>query len=288
MDLCRALHPSQYLVLTRFLSQNTGLPLLPARKSRMSFVIPHDKTVCKTDDFSLTAAHRTLSVASKKYVWAGFKSLSVGVKFDISTAAFGSQYEIQQSIEKFASLWRTKSLVKDESSKIPSLAFNACSWENCNIRVCVVVGRTCGSYSVIGSEAKSDQHNRLPTMVLDYSESGPYGNLEWKRLVCHEFGHAYGLLHEHQSSSVPHNLQWNYATIASYCNWSVDKVKSNFDSVYDSNTYSLFDPHSVMLYSIPASWYSCASSKFSFEQRMNSEPSSRDIEGLIEAYDKWK
>jgi hypothetical protein len=79
---------------------------------------------------------------------------------------------------------------------------------------------------------------------------------EFSRIVLHEFGHALGLIHEHQSPAA--GIPWNRQKVLDYYkkadNWDASTVQANiFDQASASTTnFSQFDPQSIMLYSIPA------------------------------------
>jgi hypothetical protein len=81
-------------------------------------------------------------------------------------------------------------------------------------------------------------------------------NDELQRVVLHEFGHALGLIHEHQSPSAA--IPWDREAVISYYAgppnyWSAEQVEHN---VFERNSHavanaSVFDPTSIMLYPIP-------------------------------------
>lgn len=72
--------------------------------------------------------------------------------------------------------------------------------------------------------------------------------------VLHEFGHALGCIHEHQSPAA--GIQWNrpaiYAWYKDNTNWTPEEVDINFFNTISatSTQYSVFDPSSIMIYSI--------------------------------------
>ena len=82
----------------------------------------------------------------------------------------------------------------------------------------------------------------------------------WKRIVLHEFGHALGLQHEHQSPNI--SFKWNVINvwkdiIVHQCwGWSLEKIDDNIFKRYSNSNAisSKFDADSIMLYEFPRTW----------------------------------
>jgi hypothetical protein len=75
--------------------------------------------------------------------------------------------------------------------------------------------------------------------------------------VVHEFGHALGCIHEHQSPD--ENLQWNKDAVYSYFTgspnfWTKPEIDSNVLQRYspEGMAFTRFDRQSIMLYMFPA------------------------------------
>lgn len=85
---------------------------------------------------------------------------------------------------------------------------------------------------------------------------GAAHNLEHiRRPVIHEFGHALGCIHEHQSPAA--DIQWNEPIVIrshSLGGWDEATVRHNVFFKYTQSeiTNSEFDPNSIMIYPIPA------------------------------------
>jgi hypothetical protein len=104
-----------------------------------------------------------------------------------------------------------------------------------------------GSWSLLGTDCQNNKDSA--TM-----------NFAWKDVgtVIHEFGHALGMIHEHQN---PRNnkINWDkekvYAWAEETQGWSKQDTDTNILNAYDINHIngSDFDPLSVMLYFFPAS-----------------------------------
>ncbi len=105
-----------------------------------------------------------------------------------------------------------------------------------------------GSSSLVGTQAKTVTKSDLPTMQFAWFDVGT---------VLHEFGHALGLVHEHENPN-GNPIQWNpealYKWAAQY-GWDQNKVDTQIIKRYNSNEIngSQYDPQSVMLYFYPAS-----------------------------------
>lgn len=75
-------------------------------------------------------------------------------------------------------------------------------------------------------------------------------------VVLHEFGHALGCVHEHQSPNA--NIQWNVPLLYQYYaqtnGWSPEMVDRNIIQQYPAfaTAASEWDDRSIMLYAFPA------------------------------------
>jgi len=114
-----------------------------------------------------------------------------------------------------------------------------------------------GSWSVIGTTAKNLPKDR-PTMNFGWLTPGVTDD-EARRVILHEFGHALGLIHEHQNPIS--QIKWNKpAVIADLSgppnNWDSATIEHNMFEQYPSNEIAgtKLDWHSIMMYPIPKSW----------------------------------
>ena len=110
-----------------------------------------------------------------------------------------------------------------------------------------------GSWSYIGVDCLNITNQAEPTMNFGwFDQTTP--DLEFSRTVLHEFGHALGCIHEHQSpaASIPWNKPAVYRYYAATQGWTQDDVDNNLFAVYDNSTISNsgFDRNSIMLYPI--------------------------------------
>ncbi|MGV6875321.1 M12 family metallopeptidase [Pseudochelatococcus sp. B33] len=123
------------------------------------------------------------------------------------------------------------------------------------IRIAFQQGR--GSWSYLG------------TMCLQIPEPQPTMNYGWltdssdedelRRVVLHEFGHALGLIHEHQNPEG--GIRWNRDAVVRDLsgppnNWNDATIENNIFKKYEPDEVlaSDVDPLSIMLYPIPKAW----------------------------------
>jgi hypothetical protein len=167
------------------------------------------------------------------FEWA--KLWDLGSKLRVSF--LGGTPDQQAVVKKFAPQWAEHANLK--------LAFENAA--NAEIRIAFVPSD--GSWSYIGTDCKNIPSGQ-PTMNLGWQDEG---------VVLHEFGHAIGLIHEHQNPQG--GIQWNkpavYQDLAGPPNyWEPATVDHNLFETYDQNQINgtSLDKESIMLYAIPASW----------------------------------
>jgi hypothetical protein len=119
------------------------------------------------------------------------------------------------------------------------------------IRITFVPG---GSWSYVGTDAL-DIAPGQPTMQLGWLTERSQDS-EIRRVALHEFGHALGLLHEHQHPEG--GIHWDRDKVLAYHarvdGWSAVQTEINvLSGVTGSHIHATtFDPQSIMLYPIPA------------------------------------
>lgn len=118
-----------------------------------------------------------------------------------------------------------------------------------------------GSWSAVGTDALNSTYFPLhqPTMNYGWLKDDT-DDTEYNRVVVHEFGHALGAIHEHQSPVA--KLKWNtdevYRVFSGPPNfWSREDIDHNILERYSRTqmNWTAFDEKSIMLYSFPGSLF---------------------------------
>ena len=108
-----------------------------------------------------------------------------------------------------------------------------------------------GNWSMVGTSAIGEQQ----TMNLALRGES---STRQRRVILHEFGHALGLKHEHQSPAA--SIRWNEQAIIKEMwekhGWDEAKVRRNILDRLDATqtNFTVFDKNSIMLYPIPNRW----------------------------------
>jgi serralysin len=157
---------------------------------------------------------------------------------------------LRKRVQKVAEEWTEPGLAKLE------LLFIDNPVDKTDIRISF---RFRGSWSALGTTCKSITDPAKPTMNFGtLRDTSPDPDV--KRVVLHEFGHALGLIHEHQH---PNNgIQWNRQRVIQDLsgppnNWTEAQIEHNMFEPYskdETNHTDDLDGLSIMLYPIPAKW----------------------------------
>jgi len=113
-----------------------------------------------------------------------------------------------------------------------------------------------GSWSYVGTRGMSISQDQ-PSMNFDFAETDTEEDIAWK--VKHEFGHSFGLDHEH--SNPKSKILWNETVVIEGCKkmwgWDEQMTRKNILDRFTTDTHCCsknWDPNSVMMYPIPKDW----------------------------------
>ncbi|KAI3322251.1 hypothetical protein HD806DRAFT_501500 [Xylariaceae sp. AK1471] len=152
-----------------------------------------------------------------------------------------------------AEQWLVKYLVRKHYNSLPlRIQFNFL-WQGELYRSDIRLEFARESWSYIGTNTQSypgQKTMRLNLHPVRSTEEAIRAKVQAD--VLHEFGHALGMVHAHKHPDCKAN--WNYQKLVSDSEWTLEKVRRN----YDKNTPSVvgkiwdlpYDPHSIMHYVI--------------------------------------
>lgn len=187
---------------------------------------------------------------------------------------------LHERVKRVAQEWTGPGMANVRLHFLDGGAGGAAGAGGADIRIAFMQGE--GSWSYLGTMSQQIAASE-PTM--NYGWLTPESDDdELHRVVAHEFGHALGLIHEHQNPDKP--ISWNrQAVIADLSgppnHWDAETIENNIFKRYDQTEVSTTptDKDSIMMYPIPASW---TTDGFSVE--LNTGLSDADRRFIAEAY----
>jgi hypothetical protein len=140
-----------------------------------------------------------------------------------------------------------------------------------------------GSWSLLGRYSLDEKDKSKPTMNYGWLNERST-DLEVQEVVLHEFGHALGLIHEHQNPEA--HIPWNRDAVIKELsgppnNWDVDTIERNVFQGYDRHEVRTtpFDEKSIMLYPVNPAW-----TIGGYSTTNNTDLSEKDMELIKEIY----
>jgi hypothetical protein len=218
----------------------------------------YTKTIIQSDGSVLGVSQQPLAGSPAK-MWSPGQKLRVRITGD------GATDKVKKKIKEYANEWTNHANISfdfvDESKpaeiriKVAAYDENAKDTEGKPIP-------PGPSNSRVGREALLDESYKVIDLEKNNSISMNFGwfndrtsDAEFRRTTLHEFGHALGLIHEHQSPAA--EIKWDkekvYKHFKDTDNWDKAQVDSSIFEVAkkDSTSYSAFDRLSIMAYYIP-------------------------------------
>jgi len=167
----------------------------------------------------------------------------------ISVSFLDGARDVQEKIMYYANQWSQYANIKFEFGNDPKS----------KIRISF---RESGSWSAIGTDClrKDWFPPNTPTMNFGWLTPG-LSDEKYSSVILHEFGHALGLIHEHQSPAS--GIDWNKTAVTKYFSgspnyWDAETVASNIFRRYTGTQtqypHTAFDAKSIMVYPIAREW----------------------------------
>jgi serralysin len=156
------------------------------------------------------------------------------------------------------SLRKRVAAAASEWLKHANIRFDFGNHADANIRIAFIQGA--GSWSAVGTDALVEEWFPKNEPTMNYGWLQPASSDEdVASVVLHEFGHALGLIHEHQQPAA--EIKWNkelvYRQLGGPPNsWDRDKVDHNvFNRLSRAElNFSAYDKDSIMHYFFPKEW----------------------------------
>jgi hypothetical protein len=189
------------------------------------------------------------------------KMWNSGQTLRVSIAGSGATNTVKAKIQQYATEWSKYANIQfrfvnsaEESSKDAEIRVNVEAYDEKATNEDGTPKKPGPNWSRVGRDATTDKN---ATTMNFGGFNDRTAETTFRAIILHEFGHALGLIHEHQSPEA--GIAWDTAEVYRYFEntygWDKNLVDSNVLEVAkkDSTNYSQFDSRSIMAYSIPAS-----------------------------------
>ena len=179
---------------------------------------------------------------------------------------------LQERVKRVAETWT--------GSGMANVTFDFRNSGDTDVRIAFQQGN--GSWSYLGTLCRQIPLGQ-PTMNYGWLTATSEDD-EVRRVVLHEFGHALGLIHEHQNPKG--GIKWNRDGVVRDLsgppnNWDEATIENNMFRFYppEDLTGTNLDSTSIMMYPVPAAW-----TLDGFSAGLNSMLSDTDKALVREAY----
>jgi serralysin len=170
----------------------------------------------------------------------------------ITVGFLGGTPALRQRVANAAKLWITQGGARVTFSFLTDPSIDPTT---ADLRIDFVQGN--GSWSYLGTQCRNIARDK-PTMNFGWLDKNSTDE-DIRSVVLHEFGHALGLIHEHQNPK--DGINWDRAAVKASLggppnNWDDATIENNIFKKYDPNAVIAtgVDKTSIMMYQIPANW----------------------------------
>jgi hypothetical protein len=221
--------------------------------------------------------HVTELVFEDLLLW-NVKSLEVSFK--------GGDADLHQKIAEAAAVW------SKHANILFDFGFNSSTqkyreWVPDDVSHIRVGFQAPGYWSLVGQDSQDLEIIKPGEITLNLEKFDIQLPSNYKGIVLHEFGHALGFHHEHQSPVADCDFDWEtvYSYLAGPPNyWSKEKVDFNLKKMPAGGlTYSPHDKDSIMHYSFP-DWMFLSGKSSACYTEENNDLSEEDIRMAAQAY----
>ena len=157
-----------------------------------------------------------------------------------------------------------------------------------------------GWQSAVGTDSLYYASQGQPSMYLEGLDGRDLSLPDYRFAILHEFGHALGFEHEHQSPFSVCESQFDMTVIQQELTWPMERVLANFQQMHVSSAHQVgnyligtttsgevisaspYDAKSVMHYSLPGEYF--IQPPGSCYVPLNAELSEQDKKAMADAY----